>query len=60
MSSLSKDVEAMDVTALRQLAQSGREVALPAKHRGLVEQLCDAIDGLANEVERLRRERGSQ
>lgn len=58
MSSFGNEGNAMDVTALRQLAQAGREVALPAKHRVLVEQLCDAIDGLANEVERLRRERG--
>jgi hypothetical protein len=59
MSAFGKDGEAVDVVAVRQLAQAGREVALPAKHRGLVEQLCDAIDGLADEVERLRRERGA-
>ena len=58
MSSFGNDGDAVDVAAVRQLAQAGREVALPAKHRALVEQLCDAIDGLANEVERLRHERG--
>ena len=58
MSPIGKNSGAMDTAAVRELAQAGREVALPAKHRQLVEQLCDAIDGLAAEVERLRRERG--
>ena len=58
MSSSGNNAEAMELMSVRQLAQAGREVALPAKHRALVEQLCDAIDALANEVERMRRERG--
>jgi hypothetical protein len=58
MSSFSEGVDATDLVAMRRLAQAGREVALPAKTRTLVEQLCDAIDGLADQVERLNRERG--
>ena len=58
MSPIGKSTGAIDTAAVRELAQAGREVALPAKHRPLMEQLCDAIDGLAAEVERLRRERG--
>ena len=55
MSAPKTESRGIDLAAARDLAQSGREIALPAKTRPLVEKLCDTIDRLAGEVERLRR-----
>ncbi len=55
MSGANTESRVIDLAAVRDLAQSGREIALPAKTRLLVEKLCDTIDRLAREVERLRR-----
>ena len=55
MSGANTESRVIDLAAVRDLAQSGREIALPAKTRRLVEKLCATIDRLASEVERLRR-----